>query len=60
LSEQLGSLKITEDTLKNTTEYTNEISTAPANIQNEQIELLKNMVLNLIWFNENRTKFKDW
>ena len=60
MSEQLGSLKITENILENTTEYTNEMSTAPANIQNEQIELLKSMVLDLIWFNRNRVKFKDW
>ena len=34
--------------------------TALANAQNEQIKLPKGIVLDLGWFNRNRTKFEDW
>jgi len=64
LSEQLGSLQITEEALseyKQTT--TEEISTAltPVVTVNEdrQAEMPKNMVLDPGWFDSDQTKFKD-
>ena len=48
LSEQLGSLQITEEALERTTEYMEKISTVPVpvNKNNEQAGLPKNMVPN--------------
>jgi len=64
LSEQLGSLQITEEALneyKQTT--TKEISTTPAPAvtvnENRQAGMLKNMVPDPEWFNSDRTKFED-
>ena len=48
-----------EDTSDKTTEYIDKMLTAPANIQNEQVELLKSIVLNLGQFDGNKTKFKN-
>ena len=50
LLEWLGSLRITkEDTLEETTEYTDEISVVlvSATVQNEQAVMLKSIVLDL-------------
>ena len=33
---------------------------AIANSENIQVGMLKNMVLDLEWFDSNQTKFKDW
>jgi len=62
LSEQLGSLQITEEALERTTEYIDKILTAPVpvNKNNRQAGLPKNMVPNPEWFDRNRMKFKDW
>ena len=37
-----------------------EMSTAPVNKNNVQVELSKNIVLDSEQFDENRTKFEDW
>ena len=63
LSEQLGSLQIIEEAsskYKQTT--TEEMSTVPAVAMNENVQagMLKNMVLDLGWFNSDQTKFEDW
>jgi len=44
------------------TEYTNNMSTVlvPTQENNRQARVPKNMVSDPGWFNENRTKFKDW
>jgi len=43
---------------------TEEMSTAPAPVvtvnKNKQARMPKNMVLDLEWFDSDRTKFKDW
>jgi len=59
LSEWLGSLQITEEASERTTEYMNEMLTALVLAQenNGQAGLLKNMVLDLEWFDRNRMKF---
>ena len=49
-----------EDALEKTIEYTNKMLTALVNVQNKQAELLKSMVLDLGWFDRDRTKFEDW
>ena len=60
LSEQLRSLRITEETTsEETTEYMDNMSTASANTQDEQTGLSKEMVLDPGWFNRNRIKFED-
>ena len=41
LSEWLGSLKITKETLQASIKYIDEISTAPVQEQNRQVELPK-------------------
>ena len=64
LSEQLGSLQVTEEV---SSEYeqitTEETSTVPAPVvtvnKNRQAEMPKNMVLDPGWFNSDQTKFKD-
>ena len=48
-----------EDILDKTTKYIDKILTAPANIQNKQIELLKSIVLDLGQFDGNKTKFEN-
>ena len=65
LEEILGSLRITEDNVLNRSTKPampeiDEMSTAsvPA-VYNENI-LIKNMVPDPGWFDEDRTKFKDW
>ena len=66
LSEQLGSLQITEeasDEYEQTT--TEEMSVVPApaaveNSKNIQTRLPKNMVPDPGWFDGDQTKFKDW
>ena len=47
MSEQLGSLKITEEVLEQNTEYMNKMSTASVNKNNVQTGLPKNIVLDL-------------
>ena len=59
MSEQLESLKITEKALEKSIEYTDKMSIAPANKQNKQAGLPKSMVLDLEWFDGDRTKFED-
>jgi len=59
----LGSLKITkEDASEEMTEYTTKMLVAlvSATVQNKQTVMLKSMVLDLGWFNRDRTKFEDW
>ena len=66
LSEQLGSLKITEeasDKYEQTTTEEMSVALAPAAIvtsENVQAGLPKNMVLDPGWFDGNQSKFKDW
>jgi len=64
LSEQLGSLQITNKTLDKTMEQSNEaISVAPVPVTintNKQAVMSKNMVPDLGWFNSDKMKFKDW
>ena len=51
-----------EDTSEETTEYIYNMSTelALVTVQNKQAGLPKSIVLNLGWFDRNRTKFEDW
>jgi len=63
LSEQLGSLQITEEALSDYKQMDTEMSAAPApavSNENVQAEVPKNMVLDLEWFDGDQTKFKDW
>ena len=62
LLEQLESLQITNRVSERITEYTDNISTAPVLIQenNEQVWVSKNMVPDPGWFNGDRMKFEDW
>jgi len=63
LSEQLGSLQITEEASSNYEKTDTEMSTAPApavNNENVQAGVPKNMVLDPEWFDSDRMKFKDW
>jgi len=66
LSEQLGSLQITEDAsdeYKQTTTEEMSVTPAPAavaNSENVQAGLLKNMVPDPGWFDDDQTKFEDW
>ena len=65
LSEQLESLQITKETSSKYKQMeTEEMSTAPAPAvtvnENRQVEMLKNMIPDLEWFDSNQTKFKDW
>ena len=66
LSEQLRSLQITEEASSKYEQITTEeISTVPALMvvtgqENIQAGLLKNIVLDLGWFDSNQTKFEDW
>jgi len=65
LSERLGSLQITEEASSEYKRTDTEMSAAPApvaiaNNKNIQAEMLKNMVLDLGWFDGDRTKFEDW
>jgi len=55
-------LQITNEALRRTIEYTNKILTVLVPIQenNGQARVLKNIVLNPGWFDEDRTKFKNW
>ena len=63
LSEQLGSLQITNKTLDKITEQSDEaISVAPVPVTmntNKQAFMPKNMVPDPGWFNGNKMKFKD-
>jgi len=66
LSEQLGSLQITEEaSSKYEQTTTKEMSTVPALMvvtgqENIQAGLPKNMVLDPGWFDGDQTKFEDW
>ena len=63
LSKQLELLRITkEDISEETTEYTDKmlVVLALAIVQNEQVVMLKSMILDSRWFNRNRIKFEDW
>ena len=62
MSEQLGSLQITEEASERTTEYTDKmlIVLVLAQESNEQAGLPKNMISDPGWFDRDRTKFKDW
>ena len=55
-------MQITNEALRRTIEYTNKILTVLVPIQenNGQARVLKNIVLNPGWFDEDRTKFKNW
>jgi len=62
LSEQLGSLQITEEASSDYKQIDTEMSVAPAPVaisKNIQAEIPKNMVLDPGWFNNDQTKFKD-
>jgi len=65
LSEQLGSLQITEEASTSDKQTDTEILTASATMaeisqENRQAGLLKNIVLDPGWFDGDRTKFEDW
>ena len=64
LSEQLGSLQITNKTSDEVTERLDKVMfVAPVLMMmntNRQATMLKSMVPDLGWFNRDRTKFKDW
>ena len=64
LSEQLGSLQITEEVSDEYEQTTMEdMSVAPAPetvVNNVQAGLPKNMVLDPGWFDGDRSKFEDW
>ena len=64
LSEQLGSLQITNKTSDETIEQLDEaMSVAPVSVttnNNKQAVILKSMVPDPEWFDGNRTKFEDW
>ena len=62
LSEWLEFLQIANEASERITEYTDKMSTAPVPTQenNEQTGVPKNIVLDLGWFNKDRTKFEDW
>ena len=63
LSEQLGSLQITEEASSNYEQTDTEMSVAlaPAAVsKNIQVGMLKNMIPDLGQFDSNQTKFKDW
>jgi len=63
LSEQLGSLQITNETLDETTEWLDEAMSVALVLamtnNNEQAVIPKSMVLDLEWFNGDQTKFED-
>jgi len=63
LSEQLGSLQITNETLDETTERLDEAMSVALVLamtnNNEQAVIPKSMVLDLEWFNGDQTKFED-
>ena len=59
LSEQLGSLKITEEALEYE-QIDTEMSTVPASTVNKPAEMPRNMVPDPGWFDGDQTKFKDW
>jgi len=62
LSEQLGSLQITEEALNEDKRTDTEMLTvpAPAVNKNGQAEIPKNMVPDPGWFDSDQTKFEDW
>ena len=65
LSEQLGSLQITEEASTSDKQTDTEILTASATMaeisqENRQAGLLKNIVLDPGWFDGDWTKFEDW
>ena len=62
LSEQLGSLQINEEASTSNKQTDMEISTAPATtpVVNELAGMPRSIVLDLGWFDSNRTKFEDW
>jgi len=65
LSEQLGSLQITEEASSEYEQTDIEMSAAPAliavaNNKNIQAGMLKNMVPDPRWFDRDQTKFEDW
>jgi len=65
LSEQLGSLQITEEASTSDKQTDTEILTASATMaeisqENRQAGLLKNIVLDPGWFDGDQTKFEDW
>ena len=63
LSEQLGSLQITNKTLDETTEQSDEamsVALVPMTINmNKQAIIPKSMVPDPEWFDRDRTKFED-
>jgi len=63
LSERLGSLQIINKALEAMNEQSDEkMSVAPVLAMmnnNKQAVMPKNIVSDLVWFNEDRTKFKD-
>jgi len=65
LSEQLGSLQITEEASSKYEQTDTEMSTAPAPAavgisKNVQAGMPKNMVPDPGWFDSDQTKFEDW
>ena len=65
LSEQLGSLQITEEASSKYEQTDTEMLTAPAPAaveisENVQAEMPKNMVPDPGWFDSDQTKFEDW
>jgi len=65
LSEQLGSLQITEEASSEYKRTDTEMSSAPApaavaTSKNVQAGVLKNMVPDPRWFNGDQMKFEDW
>ena len=63
LSKRLELLRITEEDILNETDmkYMDKMSIVPVPIiQNEQIGMLKSIVLDLGQFNRDRVKFEDW
>ena len=61
LSEQLGSLQITEEALSEYKQTDTEMSVAPA-LANKNIQTVipKSMVPDPGWFDGNQMKFEDW
>ena len=60
LSEQLESLRITEEASSKDKQTDTKMSTAPAPTVNELAGMPRNMVLDPGWFDNDKTKFEDW
>ena len=63
MSEQLGSLQITEETSEDYKQSDTKILVKPAPVtinENIQAVMPKNMVLDPKWFDSDQMKFEDW